>query len=176
MPYVENFRILHICQLETSEISPHVERFSISPQFSYRKAEISPHYNFFSTNKGGRRKRRGEGGKRRRRRRRRRSNVWLYTYRLRGWKRLLSTSQRPPLKKSSLEKNVIFSPRWKLLLFLIPQCKEIQISIIQVIIKNKEIAWYQNDKGSTEIILDKFWFKKILKNKTRKINDLLNNF
>ena len=32
MPYVENIRFLHICHVETSEISPHVEKFSISPQ------------------------------------------------------------------------------------------------------------------------------------------------
>ena len=35
MPYVENFRFLHICHVETSEISPHVEKFSISPQLPY---------------------------------------------------------------------------------------------------------------------------------------------
>ena len=35
MPYAENFRFLHICHVETSEISPYVEKFSIPPQLSY---------------------------------------------------------------------------------------------------------------------------------------------
>ena len=47
---VENFRFLHICHVETSEISPHVEKFSISPQLSYMEGEITPHDNFFFTN------------------------------------------------------------------------------------------------------------------------------
>ena len=33
--YVENFRFLHICHVETSEISPYVEKFSIHPKLSY---------------------------------------------------------------------------------------------------------------------------------------------
>ena len=50
MPYVENLRFLHICHVETSEMSPQVEKFLLSPQLSnIRKAEISPHDNFFST-------------------------------------------------------------------------------------------------------------------------------
>ena len=36
--YVENFRFLHICHVETSGISPHVEKFSISPQLSYMES------------------------------------------------------------------------------------------------------------------------------------------
>ena len=36
--YAEKFRFLHICQVETSEISPHVKKFSITPQLSYMKS------------------------------------------------------------------------------------------------------------------------------------------
>ena len=50
MPYVENFRFLHICHVETSEISPHVEKFSISPQLSYMESWNISTWQFFSTN------------------------------------------------------------------------------------------------------------------------------
>ena len=38
MTYVQNFRFLHICHVETSEISSHVEKFSISSQLSYMES------------------------------------------------------------------------------------------------------------------------------------------
>ena len=47
MPYVENFRFLHICHVETSEISPHVEKFSISPQLSYMESWNFSTWQFF---------------------------------------------------------------------------------------------------------------------------------
>ena len=50
MPYVENFRFLHICHVEKFEITPHVEKFHISSHLSCIKTEIFPHDNFFSTN------------------------------------------------------------------------------------------------------------------------------
>ena len=50
MSYVENFRFLHICHVETSEISPYVEKFSNSHNCHTWRAEFSPQDNFFSTN------------------------------------------------------------------------------------------------------------------------------
>ena len=59
MPYVENFRFLLICHVETSEISPHVETseisphvetFSISQQLSYTESWSFSTWQSFSTN------------------------------------------------------------------------------------------------------------------------------
>ena len=42
-----NFRFLHICHVETSEIFPHVEKFSISPQLSYMEILNFSTWQFF---------------------------------------------------------------------------------------------------------------------------------
>ena len=47
MLYVENFRFLHICHVDTSEISPHVEKFSISSQLSYMESWNVSTWQFF---------------------------------------------------------------------------------------------------------------------------------
>ena len=46
MPDEENFRFLHICNVETSEISPHADNFQFPHNCHMWKAEISPHDNF----------------------------------------------------------------------------------------------------------------------------------